>query len=227
MARVDSVRGVDAGKSMKEPQTLEPAHHRAAAVVLADAFLDDPGWVAVGPRNERARWSYIYRTCLGAIRAGARWCGPSWCITQAGEPVAVLTGCAPGLWPPPRLDTLRHLSLGPLLAGPGPLLRSLRTQRVVEGAHPAYDHFLVWMFAVSPAHQRSGLGRLLMRQALARADSAQVPAYLWTGNPDNVPYYRSHGFEVIGEARIPRACRIGSWNARLNARRLDLQRPPA
>jgi GNAT superfamily N-acetyltransferase len=184
-------------------EPLTPAHHRGAAVVLADAFLDDPGWIAVGPRNRRARWKFIYRTCLGAIRTGALWCGPSWCVVEAGEVVAVLTGCAPGLWPPPRMRALRHLFLGPVLAGPATLVRSLGAQRVIEAAHPAYDHFLVWMFAVSPTHQRRGLGRRLMREALAKADSAEVPAYLWTGNPDNLPYYRSHGFEVIGEARIP------------------------
>jgi GNAT superfamily N-acetyltransferase len=188
---------------MNSVEPLTPVRHRGAAVVLADAFLDDPGWVAVGPRNRRARWKFIYRTCLGAIRAGARWCGPSWCVVEAGEPIAVLTGCAPGLWPPPRLGMLMYLSIAPLLAGPGPLVRSLGAERVVERAHPAYDHFLVWMFAVSPAHQRSGLGRRLMREALAKADSDNVPAYLWTGNPDNLPYYRSHGFEVIGEAVIP------------------------
>jgi GNAT superfamily N-acetyltransferase len=186
---------------MLEP--LRPAHHRGAAVVLADAFLDDPGWVAIGPRRRRARWKFIYRTCLGAIGAGARWCGPSWCIAQAGQPVAVLTGCAPGLWPPPRMGALRHLAPGPVLAGPATLVRSLGAQRIIEAAHPDYEHFLVWMFAVSPAHQRSGLGRRLMREALEQADADAVPAYLWTGNPDNLPYYRSHGFDVIGEARIP------------------------
>ena len=188
---------------MTSVEPLASAHHRGAAVVLADAFLDDPGWIAVDPHGSHARWKFIYRTCLGAIRAGARWCGPSWCIVNSGEPVAVLTGCAPGLWPPPQMRMLRHLFAGPVLAGPAPLIRSLGAQRVIEAAHPSYDHFLIWMFAVSPAHQRSGLGRLLMRDALAEADSAEVPAYLWTGNPDNLPYYRSHGFEVIGERPIP------------------------
>jgi GNAT superfamily N-acetyltransferase len=188
---------------MTSVEPLLPAHHRGAAVVLAEAFLDDPGWIAVGPRARRARWKFIYRTCLGAIRAGARWCGPSWCIVDSGKPTAVLTGCAPGLWPPPRIRVLRYLAPGPLLAGPVPLIRSLGAERVIDAVHPSYDHFLVWMFAVSPAHQRSGLGRRLMREALAAADSEAVPAYLWTGNPDNLPYYRSHGFEVIGERRIP------------------------
>ena len=134
---------------------------------------------------------------------GARWCGPSWCVVEEGEPVAVLTGAAPGLWPPPTLRSLIRLAPGPLLAGPATLVRSLGAQRVFEEHHPPHRHFLVWMFAVSPSRQRSGLGRLLMGEALARADAAGVPAYLWTGNPDNLPYYRSHGFEVFAEAPIP------------------------
>jgi predicted N-acetyltransferase YhbS len=59
------------------------------------------------------------------------------------------------------------------------------------------------LFAVSPAHQGAGLGRRLMSEALARADADGVPAFLWTSNPDNLPYYRSHGYEVIGESGIP------------------------
>ena len=68
------------------------------------------------------------------------------------------------------------------------------------------------MFAVSPAKQRGGLGRRLMGEALARADAAEVPAYLWTANRDNLPYYRSHGYEVTGETTIPAAPRPGTWS---------------
>jgi GNAT superfamily N-acetyltransferase len=171
--------------------------------VLADAFIDDPGWISVGPRSPGRRWRYIYRTCLATIRAGERWCGPSWCITEDGEVVAVLTGCAPGLWPPPEIPMLVRLSPGPILAGPAVLARSLRAERIIEKEAPEYEHFLVWMFAVSPSRQRSGLGRRLMKEAVARADEAQVPAYLYTGKPDNLPYYRSHGYEVISERPIP------------------------
>lgn len=191
------------GGVQPEPVPLDHRHHLGAATVLADAFIDDPGWLAIGPRRERPRWKYIFRTCLGAVRAGARWGGPSWCIVEDDRPIAVLTGCAPGLWPTPRLRSAALMAPGPLLAGPAALVRSLGAQRVIEAAHPDYPHFLVWMFAVSPAHQRRGLGRRLMAAALQRADAEEVPAYLWTGNPDNLPYYRSHGFEVMGEAVIP------------------------
>ena len=82
-------------------------------------------------------------------------------------------------------------------------MRGLGAERIYERRHPAYDHSLVWMFTVSPAHQRRGLGRRLMGEALAETDAQAAPAYLWTANPDNLPYYRSHGFEVFGEEVIP------------------------
>ena len=89
------------------------------------------------------------------------------------------------------------------MPAPGRLLRGLGAERIYERRHPEYDHFLVWMFTVSPDHQRRGLGRALMTEALAQADSAEAPAYLWTANPDNLPYYRSHGFESFAEEIIP------------------------
>jgi GNAT superfamily N-acetyltransferase len=184
-------------------EPFAPSHHRDGADVIADAFLDDPGWTATGPRGRRALRTYIHRTCLGAIRVADRWGGPSWCMTDGGRPVAVLTGFAPGLWPPPQIRALARLAPGPVLAGPATLSRSLRAERVFQQHHPAHDHFLVLLLAVSPAHQRRGLGGQLLRAAFARADAADVPAYLWTANPANVPYYRSHGFEVFAEAPIP------------------------
>ena len=188
---------------MSELEAVRPEHHRALAGVYADAFMDDPGWIAIGPRRPRALWKFIERTCLSTIRAADRWCGPSWCVTEDGRPVAGLIGSAPGRWPPPQLRTLLALAPGPALAGPAPLGRALRAQRVFERLHPQYDHFLVWVFAVSPDRQRSGLGRRLMSTALSEADAAGAPAYLWTANPDNVPYYRSHGYEVFAEETIP------------------------
>ena len=190
------------------PVLLQPEHHKGAARVLADAFLDDPGWVAAGPVRRRARWKYAYRTCLGAIRAGARWGGPSWCVVEGGEPVAVLTGCEPGRWPVPQLPSLALMAPGSLLAGPAPMVRGLRTAHAMEKHHPQYEHFYVWMFGVSPARQRAGLGRALMAEALARADGLGVPAYLETGNPDNLPYYGSHGYEITGEVRGARDSRL-------------------
>ena len=185
------------------PELLTPAHHEGAARTLAEAFIEDPGWLSIGPADRERRRRFIERTSLGVIRVAGRWCGPSWCICDGGAPVGVLVGCAPGRWPPPQLRSLATMAPGPIMAGPAVLARSLRAERHFERAEPEYDHFLVWMFAIRPDHQRQGLGRRLMAQALAAADGAEVPAYLYTSNSDNLPYYRSHGYEVTGESTLP------------------------
>jgi len=190
-------------------EPLRPEHHAALAVMYADAFMDDPGWNSIGPRRPGALRRFIRNTSLSTMRAAERWCGPSWCVVENGEPVAALVGSDPGRWPPPELGLLAQLALGPVLAGPAPLVRSLRSLRVFDRHHPEHEHFLVWLFAVSPDRQRSGLGRRLMQTALARADELEVPAYLWTAKPANVPYYRSHGFEAFAEAEIPG--RVTNW----------------
>ena len=188
------------------PAAVRPLEgfERGCARVLAHAYVDDPGWIAAGPARRRARWKFAYRTCLGAIRVARRWGGPSWCVVEDGEPAAVLTTFGPGKWPPPELGLIGYQSPGPILAGPSSLVRGLIASRRLEAGHPVHDHVFVWMLGVSPARQRSGLGGLLMGQALAVADRAGVPAFLDTANPDNLPYYRSHGFEIAGETRLPR-----------------------
>jgi GNAT superfamily N-acetyltransferase len=185
------------------PEPLTPADYEGAATTLAEAFIEDPGWLSIGPGRPQSRRKFIYRTCLGVIRVADRWCGPSWCVTDGGTPVGVLVGCAAGRWPPPRLRTLLTLAPGPILAGPAVLSRSLRAERHFEKAEPDYDHFLVWMFGIRPAYQRQGLGRRLMGEALGIADDAGVPAYLYTSNSDNLPYYRSHGYAITGESTLP------------------------
>ena len=185
-----------------EPLARERA--RGAARVLADAFVDDPGWIAVGPGRRRARWRFAYRTCLGAVRVALRWGGPSWCVVEGGEPVAVLTTFAPGRWPPPELGLIGFQSPGALLAGPPTIARSLLASRRLGAGHPVHDHVFVWMLGVSPARQRSGLGGRLLREAFAVAGRAGVPTFLDTANPANLPYYHSHGFDVTGETTLAR-----------------------
>jgi hypothetical protein len=43
---------------------------------------------------------------------------------------------------------------------------------------------------------------------LAEADEREVPVYLDTAKPDNLPYYRSFGFELTGEGDLPRGATI-------------------
>ena len=47
-------------------------------------------------------------------------------------------------------------------------------------------------------------GRALLGRAFQRAAELGVPTYLDTANPANLPYYGSHGFEMIGQTMMPR-----------------------
>lgn len=64
--------------------------------------------------------------------------------------------------------------------------------------HPEAPHWYLPLIGVDPARQGQGIGGALMRHALARCDRDGVAAYLESSNPQNIPLYRRHGFEILG-----------------------------
>lgn len=177
---------------------------RAASNIMADAFLDDPGWRAVGPDGQRRLHPYIRRICHGVLRVVARHGGFTWQVERDGAVAGVLAGLDSGQWPPPQITATAMQALGPLLAGPRTLLRSFGGDAAMHRGHPDEPHTFVWMLAVAPSHQRRGVGRALLLEALERAAAAGTPTYLDTANPANLPYYGSFGFEPIGQTTLPR-----------------------
>jgi GNAT superfamily N-acetyltransferase len=175
-----------------------------ASLVMADAFLDDPGWKAVGPDNPASLHRYIRRVCKGVLNVTAKRGGHNWQVQRDGRIVGVMSCLDPGQWPPPQLPAIARQAAGPVLAGPTVLWRSLTADSAMHKGHPDDLHFFVWMLTVAPAAQRSGVGRALLSAALKRADEFGVPTYLDTAKSENLPYYGSFGFDPIGETRLPR-----------------------
>ena len=126
--------------------------------------------------------------------------GPIFGAYRDGELAGVAATFAAGLHPPPAW-TFLHFVPGFLFAGPGPVVRGLRVSAIQDGGHPEEDHVFLWFLAVDPRHQRAGVGRALLAHV---AENAEVPVYLDTANPANVPYYVGAGFEEIGRAPLPR-----------------------
>jgi GNAT superfamily N-acetyltransferase len=187
---------------------LPRARFDEASVVLADAYLEDPGWVSVGPANRRRRHAYTRRVCRGALSVVGRWGGKIWQVQRDGAVAGVLTSMDPGQWPPPQLRTIAYQALGPTLAGPAVVWRSFAADAAMHGAHPEDPHFFVWMLGVSPRHQRTGIGRALLTTALERAESFGTFTYLETAKPENLPYYSAFGFREVGQAALPRGAPI-------------------
>jgi GNAT superfamily N-acetyltransferase len=191
-----------------EARELLRSEYAEAAQVIADAFVDDPGWMAAGPDDPRRRHACIRRTSRGLLKVIDRYGGPAWCVERDGRIAGVITTLDPGQWPPPALRTTLLQAPGPLLAGPSALWRCLQSDSVMHKTHPREPHLYVWTLTVAPAFQRQGVGRVLLARAFERAAQFGVPTYLETANPDNLPYYGSLGFAEIGEHALPRSATL-------------------
>jgi GNAT superfamily N-acetyltransferase len=179
-----------------------------ASNVMADAFVDDPGWKAVGPDDPQRLHTYIRRVCGGILRVCARRGGRIWQVERNGRTVGVLSSLDPGQWPPPQLPALVAQAAGPMLAGPAVLLRSLSADNAMHRGHPDEPHLFVWMLTVAPHAQRTGVGRALLSSAITRAEELGVATYLDTAKPENLPYYASFGFRELGQTALPRGAAL-------------------
>ena len=73
-----------------------------------------------------------------------------------------------------------------------------------DAAHPSDEpHFYLSLLGTHADHRGKGYGMQLLRENLATIDTAHAPAYLESSNDANLDRYRSVGFEVHGEIRIP------------------------
>ena len=183
-----------------EIRPLESSGFDAAALIFADAFLDDPGWRAVGPDRRGRRHGLLRRYHRTALDVIDRDGGPIYGASQDGRLTGVAATFAAGLYPPPWW-TIARFAPGFVRAGPGPIVRGLRFSAIQEKGHPDDAHVYLWFLAVDPAHQRGGVGRALLARVY---DEAAAPVYLDTANPANVPYYAAGGYEEIGRAAGPR-----------------------
>jgi ribosomal protein S18 acetylase RimI-like enzyme len=195
-----------------EIRPLERPHFDDAALILADAFLDDPGWCAVGPDRRGRRHVVLRRYHRTALDVIDRYGGPIYGAFADGRLRGVAATFAAGRYPPPWWTIARFIP-GFLRAGPAPIVRGLRFSAIQEKGHPHDEHVYLWFLAVDPKHQRGGVGRALLARVYedataqdgdATAQDAAAPVYLDTANPANVPYYASNGFEELGRAAGPR-----------------------
>ena len=185
------------------PRQLE----REGARILAEALVDDPGWRAVGPGSRRRRRRMLVGHERGVLALCRRLGGPVLGASVEGRLTGVFVCVGPGRYPPPAW-ALAFEARGIVPAGPATVIRSLRGQAVMQRAHPKEPHVYVWMLGVDPECQRSGSGRALLARVAEHAARLEVPVYLETSNPDNLPYYRSNGYEVVGDDALPRGERI-------------------
>lgn len=169
-----------------------------AAEVLTDAFLDDPftTWLFPSDRfRDRCLRSWTQQLRVIYVPKGQAY------TTSGGEGVSLWS--PPGGFRPTFNEQLRLLLPYIRILGVRRLPAAATGFGVIERAHPRKPHWYLSVLGVSPAQQRSGFGRALLKPMLERADREGKLVYLETFKEHNVAYYERFGFRLANEADIP------------------------
>ncbi len=175
----------------------------ALSDVLARAFVDDPMFVSLAPRDDRMQ-DRLRTMFTGVLKYISNDLSDT-LTTADRDGVAVWN--PPGYKGPRGSDGLRML---PHMAG----LMGWRRIHLMMSAlnrldkrhehHMPEPHWYLLALAVAPGRQGQGIGSALMRPLLERCDQDRLPAYLETATPRNLPLYERHGFVTVEELHIGR-----------------------
>lgn len=176
----------------------DAADRDAVAAVLSAAFADDPafGWIIPDPARRAAVLPGLFALFAEAYQ-------PLGASRVAGAPAV---GAA--LWAGPGQQAVAEEDTDEF----GARLQEAcgeDTGRVVEviglldEQHPSAPCHYLNLLGVDPVHHGRGLGSALLQATLRRCDTEASPAYLEATSPRNRRLYARHGFEVVGEIRLP------------------------
>ncbi|MBE1491953.1 GNAT family N-acetyltransferase [Plantactinospora soyae] len=196
---------------MTETMTVRPAgpdDAGAVALALGRAGLDETvfGWVVPDEDARRARVEAWTEHAVGWVSG----------MLDAGEILVAYQGNGEilglSVWEffpdgPARSDPASAAEQAALVAQAydeyAP--RMALVGELTRERHPAREpYWYLQQMAVVPASRGQGLGGAMLRHQLARADAAQIGAYLEASSPRNRALYERHGFRPRGEPiRLP------------------------
>ncbi len=171
----------------------------SAAVILAEAFIDDPVMAAILPPCDRRR-ERLTTLFLAILRSGPHPAGAVDIAVRDSDGVVV--GAA--AWEAPgslRGSTWRHLLELPRFAealGVRGLIPAARILFRMERTRPSVPHWYLGQIGVSSAARGLGVGSRLLATHLAVVDAGRQYAYLESSTPANRRLYLRSGFEERG-----------------------------
>ena len=209
------VRVFDSRDSSAAGASVIPLRLNQAAVagaVLARAFQEDPIQTAMFPDPSRraAVLPVIFTALIRAAKA-------------SDGHVMTTSGCAAtAVWSPPGteirttavlraygFDVVRMVRYTPISSTPA-TMNLFATMARRRKAHVPEPHWYLATLGVDPSRHGQGLGSMLVREGLDRADTDGARTYLETETVDNVRFYRSLGFKVVEELTVGRR-RVHLW----------------
>jgi GNAT superfamily N-acetyltransferase len=175
------------------PRVAMSADVPALSHVLAEAFFDDPVFRWCYPDSARRR-EILPRFFELVLIANL---GPGEVYTTDG----VIAGA---VWLPPNADDDEQLVTA-LGEASGEFVGNLSDAFELMGdQHPHEPHHYLFLLATRREWQGFGVGSAVMRPVLDVCDRDSMPAYLEATSESNIALYLRHGFEVVGEIKLPR-----------------------
>lgn len=167
------------------------------SATLARAFFDDPVMMHFMPdaASREAKLPRIFAMLLKmALPHGLCRVTPGFECATIWKP--------PGKW---HLTLWDYIANGPQMLGifGTNVLNVIATMDRIEKVHPTREHFYLQVIGTDPPKQGKGFASAVMRDQLMRSDAQGLPCYLESSKDTNIPVYRSFGFEVTGEIKIP------------------------
>jgi GNAT superfamily N-acetyltransferase len=176
------------------------------ARTLASAFKGDPVFTWLTPtrgREERLR-RFFARQLKITIKHEA--------VLTTDDHGGAAIWLPPDEWKVATADIVR--SLPTLLGTFGTRLpRLLGGLGIIEKRHPTeVPHWYLEFLGTRADMQRKGVGTTVIGFMLDRCDREGIPAYLEASSPENVPFYRRHGFEVTQDLPLKNGPTVwGMW----------------
>lgn len=173
-----------------------------AAALLARALHDDPfsEYFFSHPRRRSGALRVLERAVIG----------DAWPFQHVHGAFADRELIGVTAWLPPgahRQGLARQLRQLPRLLSvavrfPRAVPDVIRIAEAERSIHPDIPHWWLVVVGVEPEQQGRGIGSFLVEAFNRRCDLDAIGGYLRTTNPANLPFYESHGFEVLDELRI-------------------------
>ena len=170
----------------------------AVADTLAKAFFDDP-LICFLLRDEASRPANMPRLFKLLFKLGL----PYGACDVTGGYEAVALWRPPGQWEIPWWQYITNGAAFLSVFGVGGARQVTSVMDFIEKRHPHEPHYYLQAIGTDPSKQGKGFGGVVMRRHLAVADAAGMPAYLESSKEINIPIYKSFGFEVTGEIKVP------------------------
>lgn len=173
-------------------EQVDPSELDVVARVLAESFTDNPFHIWAMPKAAtRLEDATVFFTLY------LRWMRPySWDVLATADRSAVSVTRLVRQGESGYPDSVRYMPM--LIRTRSPINDYFQW---IETFRPKVEHECLEFIGCLPEHRSKGLGSLVLRSMLAKADREGLPVWAFSTNPRNLTFYRRNGFEIGDELR--------------------------